>query len=843
MATQDELTLTWENGNYGGDDTRIPAGFVLKTINAILHPDDYERPWKIPGRTTAAAFPSGVTSANAKGLAYCRFPNNDLDKVLLLGANAIYAALADTVTLGPWTSLKDQQATPAVFTRTGSFLKTLPTGDQRYILFTGAASERPLILDEDGNIRYLSLNPPAAPTLTPITGTFGTVLHPIGSAICVPTPTSLITTGTFLQPQWAYDTVADTVDYLKTSAYAYCAYQAPIPHQVMTRAWNFAASGTPGVACKLNITVSLSAKAAGPWGNTYLEIYVSLNGLNGTYFLMGQTSPSTTNYTRTYQVDIAAAQQLNALYVKAVFSYAATCGVVAQVFDIELRPLTTTLAGAIGVGTFSYVTTERYLQTLADGSKVRVESPPSDFVSITTTSLTTGVLLTFPTNPALANGTTDGVQTTALERIIYRSTSTGTYPDLGKCGIALSSALTWIDLFQDPTTITLGSPGLNIGYIGDGPFPVAGQPSSFIDATLHKGCIVYIPATDPTQVAWSAPGWPEYYPAPQSFGMLPVGRGEGGVGIVSLGDNLIFFSRTRIHRIRELPMANSNNFDLTRLQTDVLSHNEGLAGSPLSYVLFQGTEGQAACAWVSYSGIWLTDGYPVAEKGIGCRRLTMNKSWRSDVDLSRLQESRLTFDPDLQVIIFDYYNREGELTCDYLHVSSVHWTKVGGDAALPKWSGPHTLTALARAIGEHDNNLLCWDLTTTDVRNARQGVQDGTADILTHIETGWIYPFGPRSLMHLYLAALGHSDWGASEACDIEIQLRNERTGIIQSIMCPGVSLRGSRNTDLGFLNVSGRALKVILRHLGKTTSVGTPIRAFGPMTLQVEAVDDGRLE
>jgi hypothetical protein len=325
--------------------------------------------------------------------------------------------------------------------------------------------------------------------------------------------------------------------------------------------------------------------------------------------------------------------------------------------------------------------------------------------------------------------------------------------------------------------------------------------------------------------------------------MLPVGRGEGGVGIVSLGDNLIFFSRTRIHRIRELPMANSNNFDLTRLQTDVLSHNEGLAGSPLSYCLFQGTEGQAACAWVSYSGIWLTDGYPVAEKGIGCRRLTMNKSWRSDVDLSRLQESRLTFDPYLQVIIFDYYNREGELTCDYLHVSSAHWTKVGDDTALPKWSGPHTLTALGRVVGEHSNTLQAWDLTTTNVRNARSGTQDGGVDILSHIETGWIYPFGPRSLMHLYLAALGHSDWGASEACDIEIQLRNERTGIIQSIMCPGVSLRGARNTDLGFLNVSGRSLKVILRHLGKTTSVGTPIRAFGPMTLQVEAVDDGRLE
>ena len=98
-------------------------------------------------------------------------------------------------------------------------------------------------------------------------------------------------------------------------------------------------------------------------------------------------------------------------------------------------------------------------------------------------------------------------------------------------------------------------------------------------------------------------------------------------------------------------------------------------------------------------------------------------------------------------------------------------------------------------------------------------------------------------MVHIYVGSLGHSDWGAGEACSCEIQVRNDQSGIIETITKSAITLRGNQNSDLGWINTSGRAFKVILRHLGKTTSTGEPIRAFGPMALQVESIDEGRLE
>jgi hypothetical protein len=241
----------------------------------------------------------------------------------------------------------------------------------------------------------------------------------------------------------------------------------------------------------------------------------------------------------------------------------------------------------------------------------------------------------------------------------------------------------------------------------------------------------------------------------------------------------------------------------------------------------------------------MTDGSLVSERGMGCVKLSAHKNWSGDVDTERLDETQLSFDPVRQEICFDYYDNDGVRQHERMHTGGLHWVATGQDQAVPIWSGPHTLTANGRLNGEDAGVKRHWTLSIPNLKvySERVGTQDDGNDILTHIESVWVQPAGPRNETQIYAGSMFHSDWQANEQCVLDILVREDQSGIIQTDHHSDVSLRGKRATELGLVEGSGQSFKAIIRHKGKTTSSGKPVRGFGPVVLEVERVDEIRKE
>ena len=141
MASFSEL---FSNGvDRSNDELRLGEGFARVIEGAMYMPDDPDRLYKIPGRTTAATL-SSPQSTNPKGLRQLQFDTRP-SQLLLLANSQLYRQNAST-SLAAWTSVNDLQGTPVAFPRTGSFLKAIPDGLNRWISWTaGSGSERPLI--------------------------------------------------------------------------------------------------------------------------------------------------------------------------------------------------------------------------------------------------------------------------------------------------------------------------------------------------------------------------------------------------------------------------------------------------------------------------------------------------------------------------------------------------------------------------------------------------------------------------------------------------------------------------------------------------------------------------
>jgi hypothetical protein len=283
-----------------------------------------------------------------------------------------------------------------------------------------------------------------------------------------------------------------------------------------------------------------------------------------------------------------------------------------------------------------------------------------------------------------------------------------------------------------------------------------------------------------------------------------------------------------------------SNFDVSQIQVDVLSPNEGLAGGALSYCTFQSQKGFSVLVWVSDSGLWMTDGSLPSEGGLGIVKLTANLNWRKFVDTSLLTRSRLIYDPILQTIFFDYYNTAGAFRTLCLHTAPDHWIQSGQDHTVPKITGPHTSAVLTRGIGEFQGTLRQWSLDTTRLKlyNERTGTSDDGQPILSVLETGWQQPGGPQEEYLCNLGSLYHSDWGPSETCDLDLLARRDDTGVIQEVRKGGLSLAGAAVVNF-YINRASKSIRLRITHNGLTTSNGQlPIKALGPCGIEGEIMD-----
>lgn len=200
-----DFTIPMENGvNRSDDELRLSLGFVRVAEGASYQPDDKDRLYKIGGRTIAATLTS-PQSTTPYGIRQFQFDTQS-NQIVLLANSQLYRQTAAT-TLGAWTSVNDLAGSPAPFLRSGIFLKAVPDGLNRWVTWTGAQNERPLIHDEDGNVRFLSLKWPERPTLTSLT-TIPTAVRPTSTL----TPTSITVDGVTTAPSGGFSTPTNAYD-------------------------------------------------------------------------------------------------------------------------------------------------------------------------------------------------------------------------------------------------------------------------------------------------------------------------------------------------------------------------------------------------------------------------------------------------------------------------------------------------------------------------------------------------------------------------------------------------------------------------------------------------------
>jgi hypothetical protein len=517
-----------------------------------------------------------------------------------------------------------------------------------------------------------------------------------------------------------------------------------------------------------------------------------------------------------------------------------------NVYEISAKAQDQGRTTAIAAGTYYYAQTEVYEVTLASGATIAIESAPSQAIGVAADGATSfGNILTLP-GSATVNLLTDGYKhdptnSRTLYRRIYRSTSTGVWPDLGYVGTAAIDQTNFVDDFIRVSETTLGTPSINVVYAGVAALNAASPAPPFRDATAYRGAIVCIPSADPYRIQWSLPGFPDYWPLPaHDLATLPTARNDQLVGVSSVGEYLIIFTRTRLLRMRDLPFVDRPNFDPALIQVDILSPNEGLAGEVFGYCTFQSQKGFSALAWVSASGIWMTDGSLPNEGGLGIVKLTTNLNWRKLVDPAQLTSARLTYDPILQAIFFDYYDTAGKFKTLMLHTAPTHWVQSEQDHSVTKVSGPHTVAKLQRIIGDFQNELHHWsiDTVTLTLQNERIGNGDTGQSILSVMETGWQQPAGPQEEYLCDLGSLYHSDWGPSETCDLDLLARRDDTGVIQELRKSGIPLAGNAVSNF-YINRASKSFRVRLTHQGLTTSNGQiPIKALGPVGIDGEVMD-----
>ncbi len=861
------------------DSKRLPPGFLELLDGWVYMPDDPDQLHKIPGRSEAATMPAGVTADNVKGLVHLQF-NNAANKVVLLGNSKLYEA-DDGDTLGAWAEVQDGNG--AAFSMEGDYLRAVADGANRWVLWSGTNAgddERALIRDEDGGWRRLGMQAAGTATLsvTPPTGgsppeivqpdTFE--LAPAGFYTMNDNPNG---GGSGRESAARWNDEAFAVDDGTDDKYETVAFTTSLPNGTTGRrkrlvGTRFGFSAQPGDdSDALGYQVFITFDVFGGSQGDPQPLPVNSDGdtrFRGWFIAeLYDEAVSTTvpihkiildqHYIRTSRSDtnngVAVSFRIAGSAGQRVWTdlkldckwyfRKGTPTITAVVRDIRYARDGVLVLGQVSAGTYEYTTTEVHRVELSSGESFYTESPPAGRLKVTVSGTEAdSISLTFSTTRS--NIEAEGYKVADMYRNIYRSTKSGTWPDLGLIATVPIEDLTFLDAFLVGAS-TLGVPALKMVSVGGAFAPQAGVPPTIYDATLLKSALVIIPIDSRRSLMWTLANQPDALPQFHDLRSLPSERNDDIMGVTNLSDTLLVFLRTKVLRVRFLPSsATTVGFDLGSLEVDVLSPDEGLAGGPRAYTTFKTELGHGLVAWTSDNGVWMTDGSLPQERGLGVRKLSRNMAWRKIVDVSALATAVMSYDPVLQIVYLDCDGRDGNRLTLLFHTSPAHW--VGdGDAVVPKTARTTVLVAKDRAIGENTSELKHWSLyvggAAPKVLLERSGVDNDGAAIDSLGKLGWRYPAGPLNGCMVWEGLLAHQDWGLRDMLELRVVTRRDESGVEQErvVVLP---LRGNR-TDKWLVSLSGQAVRMEFRHTGKTLSDGTGLRAFGPLALQFDAEGD----
>lgn len=820
-----DLALPLQNGlNTVIDPKQLPAGYLTRATGVYYKPDDDSQLWKVEGRTLLASDVGGATGA-AK--AFCLLTHSTHSRLLVLkDDDRVYEI--DPATGASYGAISDAQAVPVEYAIEGDYFVGLPDGSDRWF-FYGATNKAPMIRDKDGNWRVAGMATPSetmafvsentvAPTVYRPTSDSGD-FRPSSSAYAYDQDSNTHSTAE-LNTEFPGANAAHDFSYSAIGAGTTLGHKFYVDHRIRT-----------------DSVLNLQAEAI-------VNYYVSTDG--------GATFPGTPDWTDNFigsndqewrqiiQFPVADATTVSQIVLRA--ELVAGTGVVLGEIHLFIHELYLSNAGNLAGYDFQtddrliYGFTEIYKRELSDGSFDEVESPMSNQIEVTPTVGASIYGLNFAFPAAIENGPDTGYALEFVKRRVYRTTVTGVYPNMGLVAELDSDIVEWEDdLSIEPTT--LGSPGF-FTVTGAGlTIPAASAPPPLKSATVHNGAIVGIPWGNQQSLVYNIPGFPDYWPQLlHRLDRVSTERNDSLVAVASVNDNLLVYLQNRVLRFKILPLAGDGSaYTLSGLADANLSANEGLV-NPRARVAVQAQRGTIMDFFVASSGIYMTDGTLLSERGLGVRKVSSNIDWEATVDVSQLATSaRLSYDPRLQIVWFDYMDNNNQRRSLTIHASGKHWVQTGQDALAPKITGPHIVGNLDRVTGFLSATPKMWTLDSGRNIWTEGGFVDNAkwfnprGEILSLIESGWVYPAGPSEEFRAFEGTCYHSNWGRNASVDIDLLFRRDASGLTQRVLKRAISLNGERTTPFVALS-SGQAVRFGLRQ------ISTASGALGPLVLTIES-------
>lgn len=791
----------WVTARDRGD---LEPGELQTATGMHYKPGDPARAHKIGGRSS---FGDTGSSAKVVGLYLAQFDSGGTDLLLSLSGNVLRKATPGAS--GSWSTISGEFTTAAT-AMSGAHV------NNRHYLCNG--QDLNVVLKSDGTTRRMGMNPPLeAPTASVSTAT---------QVLTKPTPQTANNYGAGVEGWLQLAKSVDTgSDYVSTFGYVTIG-KADNYSSAKEQDWFF--GGITTTAHRLEVVYRLTTGSVGNNPGVNVGSGGSQGGRFRTQVIIKYTLTGGAPYTDlvnaiyetsmpdaiTVQVPLA-----NATYAGNAIQVRASAQLLTKGDGHSLRIADVRIATG---GAASNITTTtnaglRYLVTEYDANDHHesANSPPSLDVALVANNLVT---LTLPT--AIQNSrathwriyrTPDGaVESTTLSKDVPLN-------QFGRIAEIPIGQGTWYDNFDQPYNVQAAfilalvpmSSGVGQIYVA-----FDAKPPNCRQFFVHRGRLIGI--TGDRALAYSEPAFPESWPSVNSDENFPLQEGDRLICGRSVGDTIIVFCGTTVVTMLDVASWTDGQFRSTVKQT--LRGAPGIVGQDAACV-FVTAGGAPMAAWVSYQGIYVTDGHT-------CERISDDRAWASDVTGANLSSAVLHWDRDRQCIVFAYDATAAGTNTRWalIHMAPEH-RKANGQ---PKWTGPHYGLIASMASGMVSGTHRLWSGHTTNgiVYLENNGTTDASAaysstQVPLIVTTARLYGDSLGQALSwrdwaVYKANLRHTAAGGSETVSVAWTTGRDSSGVTQSVTkTPSiVSQRG----DEFYVGLGGEWHEITLTHTGSAS-------------------------
>lgn len=789
----------------------IEANELVSGVGIWLPPGSANRVEKILGRSDFGSV-SGLLPID--GLALCLFDTGAGDKLIAYAGSGLYSAVPGES--GTFTLLASGNISPS-----GTLHST--HWNDRWYLTLGVSENK--CVESDGSIRRMGMFPPQTLTSGSIqVGASGIVPR-------FPTMRNISWPGfgaqTWIDPDFAYDRDDDT--YAQTSA------QVAGVHRFEMHEWTVE-DQTSGLFVEVEWEFFRAASQAGTqytgtpaqglpsirirrrWGaDRYTVVVVS--GISGVIdhdaVILEKVYAGDTPLTIT-QIPLGTSGT-SGLYVSCeLYLPANTNG---PIYTARLREVR-----ALNAGTKSPMTTlSGVMYGITEACPAKgLESPISyspQTYSMDATQGNNSIQLTLPSGR---------VNEFATDYYVYRTHDGGVAKrDFGRIGIIQlndTANPVFIDTFKTPFD-TVATPKYALLQIqpGDGVIVYHDRdqaPSAFNFITSYQGSLVGIDSTNPRQLWYSFPGFPESWPIPYTIYSFPLAEHDRLVGLLPIGDSLLILAVEAVMELRGLPLVFNNILNDSSIRK--IEGQPGCVGSK-AFCTYS-TNGEPRGAWVSRTGLHVSNG-PLAW------RVSDSIDWGAMVNVATLDSAVLYWDERRQMLIM-HFDFDGDGINDrylfFIVKTGVQMPLIFGANYCDCSDIAHGyISGVQRIYSANPDGHIYLEWTgTTDASNA----YNTSGVVPLFVETGKLYT-DDYTEMGTFKVNTMHSHWGVDESLSLIWTVGRDQDDY-QASITNTVSLSGVRGTE-SFIGLAGEWAQLRLEHLGSGIGFLTTVKSIIKKTSQ----------